>query len=61
MLGHKTQKADAARSAASAFWVLVCLNTSGDSYNKNIAICLFAIAVTSNQANIAMYIAKLES
>jgi hypothetical protein len=27
MLGHKTQKVDAARSAASTFWVLVCLNT----------------------------------
>jgi hypothetical protein len=29
MLKHKTQKADAAQSAASAFWVLVCLNASG--------------------------------
>jgi len=31
MLGHKTQKVEAARSAASTFWVLVCFNTSGDS------------------------------
>jgi len=28
----KTQKVEAARSAASTFWVLVCLKTSGDSY-----------------------------
>jgi hypothetical protein len=27
-LGCKTQKVEAARSAASTFWVLVCLNTS---------------------------------
>jgi hypothetical protein len=26
MLGHKTQKVDAARSAASTFWVFVYLN-----------------------------------
>jgi len=32
ILGHKTQKVDAARSAASTFWVLVCLNASGDRY-----------------------------
>jgi hypothetical protein len=28
ILGHKTQKVEAARSATSTFWVLVFLNTS---------------------------------
>jgi hypothetical protein len=32
MLGHKTRKVDAALRTASTFRVLVCLNTSGDSY-----------------------------
>jgi hypothetical protein len=31
MSGNKTQKVDAALSAASTFWVLVCFNPSGDS------------------------------
>ncbi len=34
MLGHKTRKTEAARSAASVFRALVCLNTSGDRYTK---------------------------
>ncbi len=34
MLGRKTQKVDAARSAASTFWVLVWVSTSGDSYKR---------------------------
>jgi hypothetical protein len=36
MSGTKTQKVDAALRAASTFWVLICLNTSGDSYIKKL-------------------------
>jgi hypothetical protein len=35
-LGHKTQKRVAARSAATLFWVLIRLYTSGDSYTQSI-------------------------
>jgi hypothetical protein len=35
MSGYKAQKVDAARSAASTFWVLVCFNTSGDICTDN--------------------------
>jgi hypothetical protein len=39
MLGHKTQKVDAALRAASTFWVLVCLNINGDSYEISFGLC----------------------
>jgi len=34
LLGHKAQKREAARIAASLFWALICPDTSGESYKN---------------------------
>jgi hypothetical protein len=41
LLGYKTQKREAARSAASLFWVLICPDTSGDSYIYTSALLIW--------------------
>ncbi len=52
MLGHKTRKVDAAQSAASTFRVLVCLNTSGDSYTiYKINIILRVLGLDKSPSN----------